>query len=271
MSYPPPPLTHLKKFAGFLFRLARNILRGRYIRLSPNLKGRICFYDRKFSKFFTIQSRGHIDSGTANQIYDSEDYSLNGFAREQDIIEEYERILTTGKIPLIYDCGGNIGLASRYFAENFPAARVICIEPEKGNMVQARKNCKKFDNVIFREAAIGSTVGFVTIMDENANADAFRVLTSEKSDKTEMVNIDQLLKENNEGSLFIVKIDIEGFEENLFSQNTEWIDDCMLLIVELHDWMLPGSANSSNFLQVISHKNRDFVHRGENIFSIRNS
>ena len=254
------------------FRFVKNILlRRRYIRFSPNIKGRIYFYDRKLSQFFTIQSRDHIDSSTASQIYDSEDYSLNGFPREQDIIEEYKRILTTGNIPLIYDCGGNIGLASRYFAEQFPAARVICIEPEKGNMTQARKNCKKFDNIIFREAAIGSTVGFVTIMNENANANAFRVLTSEKSDNTEMVNMDQLLKENKDGSLFIVKIDIEGFEENLFSQNTEWIDDCMLLIIELHDWLLPGSANSSNFLQAISSKNRDFVHRGENIFSIRNS
>ena len=262
----------MKHFLKYLARFVRNILRHhRYIRLSPNIKGKIYFYDRKFSKFFTIQSRGHIDSSTANQIYDNEDYSLAGFTREQDIIEEYYRILTSGKIPLIYDCGGNIGLASRYFAEHFPAARVICIEPEKGNIDQAKNNCKKFDNVIFREAAIGATVGFVTIMNKNANADAFRVLTSKKSDETEMVNIDQLLKENNDGSLFIVKVDIEGFEENLFSQNTEWIDDCMLLIIELHDWMLPASANSQNFLQVISHKNRDFVYRGENIFSIRNS
>ena len=64
--------------------------------------------------------------------------------------------------------------------------------------------------------------------------------------------------------LFITKIDIEGFEDDLFSSNTDWIDDCLLLIIELHDWMMPKTANSNNFLKAISAKKRDFVyHRGK--------
>ena len=70
---------------------------------------------------------------------------------------------------------------------------------------------------------------------------------------------------------FIIKIDIEGFEEDLFSKNLEWVDLFPLLIIELHDWMLPKSSNSKNFLQAISKLNRDFVYIGENIFSISNT
>ena len=85
-----------------------------------------------------------------------------------------------------------------------------------------------------------------------------------------MISINDLLKINNNYKLFIVKVDIEGFEENLFLSNTSWIDNCMLIIIELHDWMIPKKANSLNFLKTISKYKRDFIYRNENIFSIKN-
>ena len=68
----------------------------------------------------------------------------------------------------------------------------------------------------------------------------------------------------------IAKIDIEGAETELFSQSTVWIDHFPLVIVELHDWMMPGQARSRAFLQAISSRDRDFVQIRENSFSIRN-
>ena len=49
---------------------------------------------------------------------------------------------------------------------------------------------------------------------------------------------------------FVVDGDIEGFEKDLFSQNTEWVQLFPLLIIELHDWMLPREANSEIFLEL---------------------
>jgi len=70
---------------------------------------------------------------------------------------------------------------------------------------------------------------------------------------------------------FIAKIDIEGAEEELFSADTGWVDEFPLLIVELHDWLLPKSASSRNFLRCMAERDRDFVYLGENVFSIANS
>ncbi len=44
-----------------------------------------------------------------------------------------------------------------------------------------------------------------------------------------------------------IKIDIAGFEEDLFSKCTEWIDAFPVLMVELHDGMLPGEALLAQF------------------------
>ena len=71
-------------------------------------------------------------------------------------------------------------------------------------------------------------------------------------------------------SPFIVKVDIEGSESDLFSESTEWVDDVPILIVELHDWLMPKQGLSRSFLQCIAHRDRDFVCFEENVFSIRN-
>jgi hypothetical protein len=68
---------------------------------------------------------------------------------------------------------------------------------------------------------------------------------------------------------FIAKIDIEGAESELFSKNTDWIDQFPVVIIELHDWLLPNENSSRNFLQCVSSRARDFLYKRENIFSVR--
>ncbi len=69
---------------------------------------------------------------------------------------------------------------------------------------------------------------------------------------------------------FIVKIDIEGGEADLFSGNTEWVERTPILIIELHDWLIPKSLSSRPFLRCISRLNRDFLYLGEDVYSISN-
>lgn len=61
-------------------------------------------------------------------------------------------------------------------------------------------------------------------------------------------------------------MDIEGGESGLFADACEWMDAFPCIIVELHDWMLPGMGTSRNFLKQVAARQLDFVHRGENIF-----
>ena len=261
----------MKSIAEYLRNLIKGVFSARrFIRLTPNQKGKIFFFDKHRMRVFDVHSRGFTDSGTSNQIYSNEDYSLRSLVRGGEMYGVYNQIVDSGGTPLIIECGGNIGLASRYFAEEFPKALVICVEPNKGNILAAKKNCEELNNVVVKEAAIGASCGFVDITNAEADPNFYRVAVTESPSLTPMVNVQELLRENDKCSLFMIKIDIEGFEENLFSENVEWIDEAPLLIIELHDWMLPKEANSSNFLNAISKRNRDFVYVGENVFSIRN-
>jgi len=87
-----------------------------------------------------------------------------------------------------------------------------------------------------------------------------------------MMSIDGILASDRYQSCvpFIVKIDIEGFEDNLFSENVDWVDRLRLVVIELHDRLFPGEGRSRTFLQVAVERNRGFVQVGETVFSIAN-
>ena len=53
------------------------------------------------------------------------------------------------------------------------------------------------------------------------------------------VTINQILsnKENRNFYPYLIKIDIEGHESQLFENNIEWIDQFKVIIIETHDWM----------------------------------
>jgi hypothetical protein len=81
---------------------------------------------------------------------------------------------------------------------------------------------------------------------------------------------DLMRRQPSDRTPFLCKIDIEGGERDLFSDQTNWIDQFALLIIELHDALMPRQGISRSFLQAIAKRDRDFVYLGENIFPIAN-
>lgn len=260
----------VEKFSGNFLRALFGS--SRYLRISPNIKGKIIFFDKLKKKFFYTYSRNRIDSVTSDQIYTKEDYNLSFLSRYEEILGIYNNILQEGKTPLIIDCGANIGLSACYFADLFPKAKVIAIEPDEENCEMIKKHCSDLKNVSFQKFAIGAEPGFVTIADERADNNAFRTSRniSNSQNLIPVITINEIYSEHLDCMPFLVKIDIEGFEHDLFSSNIEWFSKTPLVIIETHDWMLPKESNSRSFLKAASTHDRDFIHKGENIFSILN-
>ncbi|WP_205654457.1 FkbM family methyltransferase [Agrobacterium cavarae] len=264
----------MKRYIRFLIYVVRNfvIANRRFVRLAPFERGKIPFYDKRTKRFLHVSVRDHIDSITADQVFTDSDYELRFLSRYDELVAFYERTLSQNKTPLIIDCGANIGCSALFFAREFPAAKLVAVEPERNNVEMIRKNCASLNNVIAVNKAVGSTDGLVTIADPHCDNNAFR-MTREPDGKGDIpvTSIESLLSDYDQYVPFIIKIDIEGFEEDLFSANTGWLEKFPLMIIETHDWLLPRQANSSNFLKVISATGRDFMHRSANVFSISNT
>lgn len=264
---------YLKYFYFFLLNL---IIKARFIRITPYFAGYIYFFDREKNNFFKLKSRGYIDSITADQIFTKHDYNLKFLKRYEELLRYYRKIIDEKKTPLIIDCGANVGYASIYFSNEFPKAKIYSIEPESNNYKLLRQNTINFENIYPVSKAISSTVTEYHLKNPDADFNAFQIESikdypnHENKNLIQSTDINSLINENPNTIPFLVKIDIEGFESNLFEKNYEWIEKVPLIIVELHDWLILKEANSSNFLRAISKYNRDFIISGENVFSIDN-
>lgn len=162
-------------YVRYMYFLIRNLFtRQRFIRLSVNVTGKIHFYDRRKRRFFHVRSRNLIDSTTAEQIFTRNDYDFSFMPRAAELRALYERCVTQGRPVLIIDCGANIGLSTRYFAEEFEQAHIVAVELNAANCEMIRQNCGHLSNVTIINKAIGAIEGLVSITDEAAEPNAFQ-------------------------------------------------------------------------------------------------
>jgi FkbM family methyltransferase len=211
---------------------------------------------------------------TFDQIFIHEDYNLKALKRYPEFEALYAKYSAEGT-PLIVDLGANIGLSSVYFHHIWPTAKIVAVEPSEDNFAVLRQNFGDTENFDSMLAGISCKSSRLTVADPAVEKNAFTTTVIEPGAEGGVlgVTVPEILARypKSDGYLpFIVKIDIEGFESDLFAENTDWVNEFPILIIEMHDWLFPGQGTSSNFLKTIAGLDRDFVYLGENVFSIRN-
>jgi FkbM family methyltransferase len=218
---------------------------------------------------------GTSDIAALDQVYGGKSYDLRNLRRFGEIATLYREAVARGRTCLILDLGANIGAAARYFAQAWPASHVLAVEPAADNFELLFENTQDLDNTTAWLAGIASAPGWLRVADEGAEKWAYRTerADAQTPQAVRAVTVREILDEfsSDKGyEPFIVKIDIEGAESELFSRDTDWIDRFPVLIIELHDWLFCGQGGSAPFLRAIAARNRDFVLFGENVFSIAN-
>jgi hypothetical protein len=68
---------------------------------------------------------------------------------------------------------------------------------------------------------------------------------------------------------FLAKIDIEGFESDLFSSSTDWLNNLDVLLIEPHDWLFPRKGTSRPFQKVMAEHDFEIHIIGENLVYVR--
>ena len=219
-----------------------------------------------------IYLRPHTkDAHTFREIFTAKEYRIPK-SHTAAVQAAHDRIIAAGRRPLIIDAGANVGAASIWFAMQYPDARVLAIEPEPSIAAICRKNVEAAPNVEVVEAAIGATPGHVSL--SPPGTESFAIQTTRQSAQADagsvrIVTISELLEASPDQELLIAKVDIEGFEADLFAQNIEWLDSLPVLIIEPHDWMLPGSHSSGALQKAMFGRGFELMISGENLIFIR--
>jgi FkbM family methyltransferase len=236
---------------------------------------KVLIFDKKNFSFFFQYIRNNYDLLTVHEIFQKEDYNLKTFKIWSSINEHYIRNVKNKNRPLIIDCGSNIGSSSNYFSKIFCDAFIVSIEPEINNFLMIKKNFPEINSDLLNKAVSSDNKNYFIKTSFDPRAHYVSNNTDEQTINS--ITIEEILDKykKNIFTPFLIKIDIEGFEENLFSENFKWIDKFLIIIIEIHDWMIPNKANSYNFVKALNQisteaKKRDLIISGENLISIRN-
>jgi len=211
------------------------------------------------------------DLGVVAQIFQGEDYSVGRLRRGAELKGLYEACVRRGERPLILDFGANIGASAVYFGLTYPGAHIVALEPDEDNFDLLRANTLGLD-IDARCAAVGARDGETAVVDPGEGEWGYRTEVGGAGPRVPVHAASRLVADKRAAGFapYIAKIDIEGAEGELFAADTDWADAFPLVIVELHDWLLPKAGTARTFLRWAAGRDRDFVHIGENVFSIAN-
>lgn len=138
---------------------------------------------------------------------------------------------------VIIDGGAHIGFASMYFANRFPQATIIAVEPEAANYALARRNLAPYPNVHLVRGGIWCRDAWLAVENPHADSWAFRVheVAEHAEGACQGHSIDGLLRRFGLDGADLVKLDIEGAEVEVFSQGSlRWLDRMGAVVIELH-------------------------------------
>jgi FkbM family methyltransferase len=139
----------------------------------------------------------------------------------------------------IIDAGANIGLATVYFLLKYRNAKIICIEPDPENIVIFKLNLAKqiaSGAVELVEAALAKADGemFLAQPKLKYNSKLVHKYSGDNCVAVKTVSLQNILSTKDITNIEFIKIDIEGAEENMFSGNTNWLQNIAEVMIETH-------------------------------------
>jgi FkbM family methyltransferase len=184
--------------------------------------------------------------------------------------KEYNHIRASDP-KVIVDAGANIGTSAVFFAEKYPHAKIIAIEPEESNFSLLLENVKNYQNIFAVKAAVWGYQDKKTI--KNRFTGHWGYTISETSNKTastgqeiDCITMESLMENYDIDSIDILKMDIEGGEKNVLENSNAWIDSVRIMTVELHDRICMGCERAFYL------STKDFAHfekHGEKVTAYR--
>jgi FkbM family methyltransferase len=172
----------------------------------------------------------------------------------------------------ILDLGGNIGLATLYFGRRWPNARIAVVEPIPTNITILRENLALNDitATVFANA-VGVTNGVVTMALANLDCSHHIVADGQSAGPrggltVEALTIPTMLERLGWDRVSLLKMDIEGYEAELFRSQPDWLLRVDAVCLEAFDGTitpveLMAIAKSYGFEATVLPSRLQFWHR----------
>lgn len=138
-------------------------------------------------------------------------------------------------IRLIIDAGANVGYTAAHFAEAFPQAKVVALEPEESNYQVLRENARQWTNIVPLQKGLWWRKAEVKVSNSGSENWCFEFEECPPGQGTPATTIEALLAEYGTGGSVLVKMDVEGAEKKIFAEKPAWPAGIQYLYIEIHD------------------------------------
>jgi len=135
----------------------------------------------------------------------------------------------------ILDLGANIGDSTRYFAQAFPDAKIVAVEPDEGNFAVCQKNVSLLpakQRIGCFQCFIGATRGSAEIDRSEGEWSYRRAGVATGTKLVRVITMEDLLPEFGSRGVDLLKCDIEGGERDLFENCSGWINKVRYIVIE---------------------------------------
>lgn len=170
-------------------------------------------------------------------------------------------------VRFIIDAGANAGYASVFFANRWPGATIVALEPDSSNFELAAANIGPYPQVTARKLALWPTKTFLKVQGSNRE-DAITVVEVADAAQADCEAIDPLSLVRDAGAdrISIFKCDIEGGEEPLFRIHPDpWLEITDNIMMEIHS----PAAEAVVYSAMARHPFDAFRYRELHVFSRR--
>ncbi len=170
---------------------------------------------------------------------------------------------------VIIDGGANIGLSAVYFANRYPDALIVAVEPEESNFRVLEKNVAPYSKIRPLKAAIWKENTSIQLVNPEGGNHGFQTVektTAAPVAKVEAQTVDGIMRGAGVDHVDILKLDIEGAELEVLQHSAGWMDKVGVVMVELHEHLRKGCE------EAFRTATQDFVdeqHLGETVARFR--
>ena len=199
-------------------------------------------------------------------------YELGHFPQTGGLLRRAEQYRAGGKVPVIVDGGGNIGLSLRTFAQDFPFAHVVSVEPDDENLRVLNANAAEVaTGKTVVQAGLASRSGHCRVVSRTRGSAGLQTEYCDASHPQAIrtVTVPECVGQVPGGVPWIVKLDIEGAQAELFSDNLGWVGEADCIILELDDWAFPWGGTSVNFFRALGAHRFDYLIAEELVLAFR--
>jgi FkbM family methyltransferase len=142
-------------------------------------------------------------------------------------------LLPPDNVRVIVDCGANIGITSLFLAARYPHATILSVEPHPENFALLETNVAQVSRISPIRACVTATPQSAVRFTANQAAWGNRIATGADGVLVPAITIDELCDQNGLTKIDLLKLDIEGAEEQVLESGT-FLTRTEHIIVELH-------------------------------------